>query len=35
MRTLSFLMIFLLSALPLSAELPLGKFHQKLYLKAI
>ncbi len=33
MRTLSFLMIFLLSALPLSAELPLGKIPPKIILE--
>jgi len=33
MRTLSFLMIFLLSALPLSAELPLGKIPPKIVLE--
>jgi hypothetical protein len=33
MRTLSFLMIFLLSALPLSAELPLGKVPPKIILE--
>ena len=33
MRTLSFLMIFLLAALPLSAELPLGKIPPKIVLE--
>ena len=33
MRTLSVLMIFLLSALPLSAELPLGKIPPKIVLE--
>ncbi len=33
MRTLSVLMIFLLSALPLSAELPLGKIPPKILLE--
>ena len=33
MRTLSFLMIFLLTALPLSAELPLGKVPPKIILE--
>ena len=33
MRTLSVLMIFLLSVLPLSAELPLGKIPPKIVLE--
>jgi hypothetical protein len=33
MRTLSFLMILLLTALPLSAELPLGKVPPKIILE--